>query len=73
VLLRLLLTVTARGNPFLAPAVVARGVVPLKQLVLGHNASQAWTTIELHLELNGLPAGEAMPALQTGGAACGLS
>lgn len=54
---RLLLTLTSRGNPFLSPTVVAYGVVPLKQLVLAHNAKQAWTTLKLNLELNGLPAG----------------
>jgi hypothetical protein len=58
VLPRLLLTVTARVNPFLPPTVLACGVVPLKQLVLAHTAKQSWTTLKLNLELNGLPAGE---------------
>jgi hypothetical protein len=61
VLCRLLLVVKARGKA--RSAVVARGVVPLYQLVQDHYSTQPWSTISINMELNGLPLGKQLAVL----------
>ncbi len=52
-----MLALRAKGGLGQKGVVVARGVVPLNQLVQDHYATTPWSSMTVGLELNGLPVG----------------